>query len=343
MNLSLEQRMELMARLGRYFLSEDPELAAAKERACQKNGWFIPRFVDTALRQIALQFLDPARLAAWTDGYPALRQDTRAVDVGIVMAGNIPAVGFHDFLCAFISGHDMSLKLSSRDDVLLGHFIAKLLDWEPALAGHIRIRDMLRGCDAYIATGSGNSARYFHYYFGKYPHIIRRNRTSAAVLDGTEEAAELERLSDDIFLYFGLGCRNVTILQVPEDYDFGELLQAFKRYAFLRDHHRYANNFDYNLSIALLNNTSFLDGGTVLLEENASVFSPIGVLHYQRYGSRAEADQLLGGNPDIQCVAGHGHIAFGTTQAPALTDYADVVDTLGFLSSLGENTAGRPG
>jgi hypothetical protein len=263
--------------------------------------------------------------------------------VGIVMAGNIPAVGFHDFLCAFISGHDMSLKLSSKDEVLLGHFIAKLVAWEPALAGHIRVRDMLRGCDAYIATGSGNSARYFHYYFGKYPHIIRRNRTSAAVLDGTEDAGELEKLSDDIFLYFGLGCRNVTILHVPAEYDFGALLQAFGRYGFLRDHHRYANNFDYNLSIALLNNTPFLDGGTVLLQENPSVFSPIGVLHYQRYSGRGEADKLLAGNPDIQCVAGHGYLAFGTTQAPALTDYADGADTLEFLASLGENTAVRPG
>lgn len=341
MNLSLEQRMDLMVRLGHWLLSGDPELESVKTKACQKNGWFIPRFIDEALRHIALQYLDPARLMAWTDSYPALHRQMPPADVGIVMAGNIPAVGFHDFLCGFLAGHDLSLKLSSRDDVLLPGFIAMLKQWEPSLESHIRIREMLRGCDAYIATGSGNSARYFHYYFQKYPHIIRRNRTSVALLDGTEGAAELDRLGDDVFLYFGLGCRNVTSLYVPRGYEFGPLLEAFRRYAFLKDYHRYANNFDYNLSIALLNQTPFLSNEMVLLQENPSVFSPISVLHYRYYDSRQEAETLLRDNQDIQCVAGHGHLDFGTTQMPGPADYADGVDTLQFLLSMQEHPAFR--
>jgi hypothetical protein len=324
--------MDLMVRLGEYLSSEDPALAAVKEKAFRRNGWFIPPFVDRALENIASGFLDAGKLSRWLEAYPGPGAPVRKV--GIVMAGNIPAVGFHDLLCGFMSGHELMLKLSSRDEVLISHMVEVLKRWEPALDGTIRIQDMLRDADAYIATGSNNTARYFHQYFAPYPHIIRRNRTSVAVLDGTESAGELDRLSDDILLYFGLGCRNVTKIYVPEDYDFLPLLDAVKRYSYLMDDHHYRNNFDYNLSIALLNKEQYMTNQVVLLMERSDVFSRIGVLHYERYRDAGALRESLALNGDLQCVGGRGAVDFGTAQYPSLTDYADGVDTFRFLENL---------
>lgn len=334
MNLTIRDRIDLMVRLGDYIRSGDQELQDLELLAYHRNGWFIPEFVRLALDRIAAEFLDLDKLNRWVAGYPALAHERSVKNVGIVMAGNIPAVGFHDFLCGFLSGHTLLLKLSSRDEVLLLHFIGLLKSWAPGLEGRIEVREMLRGADAYIATGSNNSARYFHYYFGKYPHLIRQNRTSVAVLDGSESAEELERLADDVFAYFGLGCRNVTKILVPESYDFVPLLESFKRYDYLMDYHHYKNNFDYNLSIALLNKEHYMTNGTLLLLERDAVYSRIGVLHYARCPDPLEASRSLGDDEAIQCVVGHGHLPFGMAQAPGLADYADGVDTLAFLTSL---------
>lgn len=323
-----------MTKLGEYLSSSEEELKETKNQAFLHNGWFIPEFVDVALENIAGRFLQREKLEDWIKKYPRLNEKKSGKNVGIMMAGNIPAVGFHDFLCAFISGQNMSLKLSSKDEVLLKHFIEKLKAWEPALNESIQIKEMLKGCDAYVATGSNNSARYFHYYFQKYPHIIRRNRTSVAVLDGSESVTELENLSDDVFQYFGLGCRNITKIYVPDGYDFIPLMNIFKRYAFLKDFHRYSNNYDYNLSIALLNNTKFMTNDITLFLENSSPFSPISVLHYEYYTNPGEVECFLSGNEDIQCVTGHTHLPFGEAQHPALSDYADGIDTMKFLSEL---------
>jgi hypothetical protein len=333
MNLTLQARIDLMVQLGDYLSSGSSELDAVKVNASQKNSWFIPRFIDFALSGIAGQYLQRSKLEAWMRKYslPAARVPK---NVGIVMAGNIPAVGFHDFLCTFLAGQDMTLKLSSKDEVLISHLVEKLKSWEPALKKHIQIKDMLKGCDAYIATGSNNSARYFQYYFRRYPHIIRYNRTSVAWLEGDESREELERLSDDVFLYFGLGCRNVTKLYVPEGYDFIPLLEAFKRYSFLKDFHHYSNNFDYNLSLALLNKSPYMTNEMVLLLDRESVFSPIGVLHYERYEQGKEIKDFLHDDDNIQCIVGRRYLPFGSSQKPSLDDYADGVDTMRFLNSL---------
>lgn len=334
MNITLQRRIGLMTKLGEYLLSGEPELKEVKNQAFLHNGWFIPEFVDLAIRNIADQFLQREKLENWIKKYSELNETRPKKNVGIIMAGNIPAVGFHDFLCAFISGQNISLKLSSKDEVLLKHFIEKLKSWEPALNEDIQIKEMLKGCDAYIATGSNNSARYFEYYFQKYPHIIRRNRTSVAVLDESESEAEFENLSDDVFQYFGLGCRNITKIYVPEGYDFISLMDIFKRYAFLKDFHRYSNNYDYNLSIALLNKIKFITNDITLFIEHSSPFSPISVLHYEYYKSMEEVDRFLSENEDIQSVTGHHHLPFGEAQHPALNDYADGIDTMKFLSGL---------
>jgi hypothetical protein len=251
-----------------------------------------------------------------------------------VAAGNIPLVGFHDWLTGFLSGHDIRIKLSSKDNVLLPHLLDKLKEWYPETAEYTTTQDMLKDCDAYIATGSNNSARYFHYYFAKYPHIIRRNRTSVAILKGDETREELSALADDVLLYFGLGCRNVTKVYVPEGYDFGPFLEIATKYAYMADHNKYKNNFDYNLALFLLNTTPCLTNDNLLLNENESIFSPISVLHYGYYSDQEKLEEELRKNEDLQCLVARNAIPFGQAQKPSLQDYADGVDTAAFLHSL---------
>lgn len=331
MILRREDRLALMLRLGEYMLGEDPDWSAAKDRAGQANPWFTRPFTDFAMQQIARHYLRPERLEPWLARYG---EAAAARTVGLVMAGNIPAVGFHDFLCGFLSGHRLLIRPSSKDEVLLQHLVGVLTGWAPALAGEIRFAEMLRGCDAYIATGSNNSARYFEYYFGPYPHIIRRNRTSVAQLDGTETEEELQGLADDVFLYFGMGCRNVTQLRVPEGYDFRPLLDHFRRYDYLADHHKYKHNLDYRLALHILNGTPYMSTPALVLTESRAFFSPVGELHYCILGPEDPPLSSLALDPDIQCVAAHGMTPMGQTQQPSLDDYADGVDTMAFLSAL---------
>jgi hypothetical protein len=324
-------RIALMAQLGAYMRSEDPAWKGARERAVLANSWFTEEYIDLAIENIVAAFLDEEQLKRWLEGYPA---PASSKNVGIIMAGNIPLVGFHDFLCGFMSGHRLLLKLSSKDDVLLRHLLEKLAEWAPETADQILIADMLKGCAAYIATGSNNSARYFTAYFGKYPHIIRRNRTSVAVLTGKESREQLMELGKDVFTYFGLGCRNVTQISVPEGYDFTTLLEVFNTWEGMLQHHKYRNNYDYHLALYLLNKVPYMTNGSLLLVENELPFSPVSVLHYRYYTDRNALVQALAESDDIQCIAGEGQVPFGQTQRPSLTDYPDGVDTMRFLSGL---------
>lgn len=330
----LQERIILLGRLGQYMLEASAEWQEVKDRAYRENQWFIPEFVDRSVENIARQFLNPSFLQNWAAAYHVPDRQPHPKNVGVVMAGNIPLVGFHDFLCVFVSGHMATLKTSSKDEVLIKHLVKKLYEWDPAVQDAFSFAERLTGCDAYIATGSNNSGRYFDYYFGKYPHIIRRNRTSVAILDGTETPEELASLADDIQLYFGLGCRNITQLYVPEGYDFIPLLDALRKYEHFMDFHKYKHNFDYHLALLIMGNKYYMNNDTVVMTENVSPFSPVSQLHYQYYQNPAELTGLLQGNPDIQCVVGHGQIPFGQAQCPALTDYADGVDTMAFLVGL---------
>lgn len=330
----LARRIELMARLGSYMLSDDPAWILVREMASQRNPWFTPEFVTLAVRQIGTRYLQAAALNNWVSGYPLNPSGQAGRRIGLVMAGNIPLVGFHDFLCVFLSGHSLLYKPSSRDEVLIRHLAEKLVEWEPEAGNRVQTAEMLRECDAYIATGSNNTAGYFDYYFRKYPHIIRRNRTSVAVLSGSESPEELSLLADDVYQYFGLGCRNVTKVYVPEGYDFIPLLRAFDRYNYLADYHKYKNNYDYNLAILILNKKPYMSNASLLLVEEASPFSPIGQLHYERYPEAGNLLVRLRESDAIQCVVGAGGVPFGSAQHPALSDYADGIDTLQFLSSL---------
>jgi hypothetical protein len=345
--MKLEQRIDLLKSLGKYCLSSEPAWEEAKRKANAANGWFIPEFVDEALRRIVAGYLQPDLLAAWAERYAVAAENPHPRTVGVVMAGNIPLVGFHDFLSVFISGHRQLIKPSTRDEVLIRHLVERLTEMDPAVAERVGFAERLNGCDAYIATGSNNSARYFDYYFGKYPNLIRRNRTSVAILTGAETVVELEALADDACLYFGLGCRNVTQLLVPERYDFLPLLEAFRKYDHLAGLQKYKHNYDYQLTILILNKKYYMTNDSILLTENESPFSPISVLHYRFYRPGEAATLLKGQENDIQCVVERENFAsnsvgtfaapvlpFGQAQQPGLEDYADGIDTMAFLQGL---------
>jgi len=331
--MDLENRISLMVELGKFFQSDTESWKAAKTRTFQHNAWFIPDFIDLAIDRIVNQFLQRNLLEVWAENYDFPARNMNPKKVGIVMAGNIPLVGFHDFLCCFLSGHLQTIKLSSKDPWLFPEILDFMNKINPAVAGLVQTASMLKGHDAYIATGSNNSARYFNYYFGKYPSLIRRNRTSVAILDGNETLEDLDKLADDVFLYFGLGCRNVTQIHIPDKYDFVPLLNAFRKYQWMADHHKYKNNFDYRLSLSILNKQFYMTNDCLLLLENESPFSPISVLHYRFYDEELRAIPVLE-NENLQCIVGRGYLPFGKSQEPGLAEYADGADTMKFLRSL---------
>ncbi len=331
--MDLQNRISILVELGEFMLSDGLAWKDVKTRAFQHNAWFIPDFIDLSVTQIAERFLQRDLLEKWASEYQIPDREKDPKKIGIVMAGNIPLVGFHDFLCCFINGHHPVIKVSTRDSWLFPAILEFLNKKNPEAADHILVASMLKGMDAYIATGSNNSARYFNYYFGKYPSLIRRNRTSVAILEGNETAEELEKLADDIFLYFGLGCRNVTQIHVPENYDFIPLLAALRKYRWMADHHKYKNNYDYRLSLAILNKLQYMTNDCLLMLEDVSPFSPIAVLHYTYYKDIKNSISAEN-NENLQCIVGRQWLPFGKSQRPELSDYADGTDTMKFLRSL---------
>jgi hypothetical protein len=261
--------------------------------------------------------------------------------IGVVMAGNVPAVGFHDALCVLLSGHTLLAKLSKDDFALMHFLLTTLIKLEPELKEYVQFVERLNEADAYIATGSDNTARYFHYYFSKKPHIIRKNRTSVAVLSGQETPAQLNRLGDDILRYFGLGCRNVSKLYVPKEYDFsGFFLNLEEKRNVYANHNKYFNNYEYNKSILLVNRTEHLDSGFLILTENQSLVSPLSVVYYETYSSAEQLKTEIESHSEkIQCIVGEmpaieHTVPFGTAQLPGLSDFADGVDTMAFLEKI---------
>lgn len=330
--MKLQNRIEILRKLRDYLINNSEEWQQVKFTASIHNGWFTLSFIDLSINNIIERYLDENDLHAWIKDYSII-DPSSPKNIGIVMAGNIPMVGFHDFLSVFISGHYQTIKLSEKDNQLLKHLVLKMYEWDSKMKEYAQFASLLKGCDAYIATGSNNSARYFEQYFAKYPSIIRKNRTSIAILDGTETNEYLEKLSDDIHLFFGLGCRNVTKIYVPEEYNFLPLIQSFHQYKYFADHHKYKNNYDYNLSIQLMNNRYYMTNESTLLVENDSLFSPISQLNYSFYNNKESLIENLKIQEDVQCIVGLD-IPFGMAQKPGLKDYADGIDTLDFLSKL---------
>lgn len=309
------------------------------QKALAKNPWFTTESVKMALEAIG-NSLQKSKLKKWLSNYDLSTASTQKT-VGIIMAGNIPLVGFNDLLCTLISGNKVLAKLSTKDDILYSIIKNILIKIDPVFDSLIEFTDnTLNNIDAIIATGSDNSARYFEYYFSKYPNIIRKNRNSLAILTGNENFDDLEHIADDIFTYFGLGCRNVSFLLVPENYDFKNLIQAFDKYSSVTHHGKYINNYEYQKTIMLMNQIPHYDNGFTLLTKNNSLSSPIGVINYRYYKSVNSIENFLTANKNkIQCAVSKTKWKFktyglGEAQQPELWDYADNIDTLNFLLNI---------
>lgn len=332
--MNLERRIDALQKLAAILDGKNEELKPVTKDAFQHNRWFTPENISLSLKNIRGQFLKKEKLESWISKYErGVVKHPRTI--GMVMAGNIPLVGFHDFLCVFLAGHKGLIKLSSKDDILFPFLLKKLFEIDEELKHWISISEFIKGMEAVIATGSNNSSRYFQYYFGKYPHIIRKNRGSVAVLCGDESKEELEKLGSDIFSYFGLGCRNVSKLFVPENYSFDFLFESLQQFSYLNEHNKYKNNFDYNYAVLLLNKTPFLHNDFLMVREEQQVSSPVAMLYYEFYGDENDLKQKLDRDASaIQCLVGKEFIPFGETQSPELWDYSDNVDTMKFLLEL---------
>lgn len=302
-----------------------------------RNAWFTIDNVVFAFKNWS-NSLTLNNLEKWVKPYSINQNQPKTV--GLIMAGNIPLVGFHDFLSVLITGHKALIKLSSNDAKLLPILAQYLVQIEPKFKDYIQFTEQkLEHFDAIIATGSNNSARYFEFYFGKYPHIIRKNRNSVAVLTGHETQNELALLGEDIFRYFGLGCRNVSKIYLPKNYDLNLLFNALYPYHTLLEYKKYSNNYDYNKAIYLMSLLPIHDNGFLVLKEDQHLSSPIATLFYEYYENLTDLQQHLNALQDqIQCIIGQidipNSIPFGCTQKPTLSDYADGIDTLEFLLKL---------
>src|SRR5690554_2169944 len=349
--MNLEERIKAFTTLGT-FLSQFSENGIVKKEhiphndlffdgfkhqlklAKEHNGWFTNENMGFALENWS-KALTYSNIKRFIDKYHF--KDTNPKKVAVIMAGNIPLVGFHDFFCVLLVGHKVLVKQSSNDKHLLP-YLAKYLEQEaPGFKGQIEFtEEKLRDFDAVIATGSDNTARYFEYYFKGKPSIIRKNRNSVAVLTGNETDAELERLSHDIFRYYGLGCRNVSKLFVPKNYDFDSFFKAMYAWHPIINETKYANNYDYNKAVYLMSEFDMLENGFLMVKEDSSYASPIATIFYEQYETlEALQHKLETDAENIQCVVSKGlnksHLAFGETQQPQLWDFADGVDTMDFL------------
>jgi hypothetical protein len=307
-------------------------LADAMARAGVHNPWYTPDNVRHALASLA-HMLHEDRMGRWLGAYPQLGQERSPGTIGLLLAGNVPMVGFHDVMCVLLPGHRARLKCSSQEPELVPAVLQVLEQFAPGItAGTATFDGRMGEVDAVIATGTNNSARHFAHYFAHVPRIIRSNRSSVAVLDGTESPEELAALGGDVFRYFGLGCRNVSKLFVPVDFDLDRLFEAFLPWQHVIDHAKYANNYTFDRAVWLLDGAAFLDNGFLLLKEDDALVSPMAAVYYERYTDRNAVEQRLAALQDeLQCVVGHGHLPFGQAQCPGPDDYADGVDTLRFL------------
>lgn len=340
--MQIEERKSVLSQIGNEIREgiNGEWINAISEKAHRHNSWFTIDNSKQALLAIADKFLSLTQLAAIQNKY-SLGEAELLKSIGIVLAGNIPAVGFHDFLCVFLMGQKAIIKLSSKDNVIIPALIDRMTEINPAVKFHYQIVERMKEFDAVIATGGNNTSRYFEYYFRNVPHLIRKSRSSVAVLTGTETAEDLHNLGKDIFSYFGLGCRNVSKIMVPVGYDLKILLKALDEFEEIAHHNKYKNNFDYSLALYLLNREEVLANNCIILRNDLRIASRIACLHYQYYEDDDELEKIMKSDfEDIQCVIGNSvlegfnSLAFGEAQYPGILDFADGVDTIQFLKEV---------
>lgn len=346
--MTIKQREQAFVQLGlfikRHFTEQwqpkeerfHNDLNKLTEIAYSYNGWFTPESISRALNNISLM-LDEKKIAEFTK---TIIEPENPKIVAIIMAGNIPAVGFHDLMCVLLSGHNVLIKVSSDDPALIPFLVGMLIYFEKYFAQKINFAEgRLNNFDAVIATGSDNTAKHFEFYFSKYPHIIRKNRSSIAILNGKETKEELQELGKDIFYYYGLGCRNVSKIFVPENYKFDGLFEAIYDFKYVLDNKKYNNNYEYNRAIYLLDLIPFLDNNFLMIRENKELHAPTSVLFYETYTNQEQLVEKI--NPlllNLQCIVtkfdlkGIKTTRIGCAQEPNIFEYADNVNTLDFLN-----------
>lgn len=337
-SLRKEQLISAFKQLGLSLQQPDEALIATLNSVSNANAWFTATEVNKAVKAIA-EMLDEQDLAQW---FETVEVTKTPKTVGLILAGNIPLVGFHDVICVLATGNIALIKLSSSDNKLLPFLLNRLCDILPELKNHIVYVEQLKNFDAVIATGSNNTSRYFEYYFGKVPNIIRRNRNSVAIITGKESKAEIAQLGHDILDYFGMGCRSISKIFIPKDYDIKYFFEPLEPFQDIINHFKYNNNYDYNKSIYLVNLQKHYDNGFLLLKEDEGLSSPLAVLYYETYDDIKEvAEKLTQQEEQIQCIVSNTPVqnlevlSFGQSQHPKLWDYADHVNTIAFLNGLG--------
>lgn len=336
--LSAEKIITAFQKLSAFMADPDAEFSSLMERSSNHNAWFTPEEVKRAVASLS-NMLNNTDLEKW---FRSISITESPKKVGLILAGNIPLVGFHDVISVLATGNTALIKLSSSDDKLLPALLKQLVSFEPAFSDHIEYTERLKEFDAIIATGSNNSSRYFDYYFGKVPNIIRKNRNSVAVLTGAESPEAMQLLGHDIFDYFGLGCRNVSKIFIPADYDIKNFFEPIESFQPIINHFKYNNNYDYNKSIFLVNGVQHFDNGFLLLKEDTGLASPLAVMYFERYTDLLEVKASLATEKEnIQCVVSEvpldlelPQLAFGQSQNPRLWDYADNVNTVEFLKGI---------
>lgn len=318
---------------------KNEKLLTSAKQSCLENPWFDIESVDLALKSLS-SWLNEETLIEFTNHYSFTQKPKT---IAVICAGNIPAVGFHDMLCVLLSGNKFQGKLSSNDKYLLPAIGELLIQAEPLLKERIEfVEGKIKDFDAVIATGSNNTSRYFNYYFEKYPHIIRHSRSSIAIIDNKENITpkDYSLLISDILTHKGLGCRNISKIYIPNQFDFTALIEATKEYANLLDHNKYRNNYDYHKAIFIMNNISFIDSGTLLIFESKELFSPVSVLNYEYYENLENVIETIENEKEnIQCIVSNtkkirNTIPFGKAQEPKINDFADNIDTMKFLNNL---------
>mgnify|MGYP000031030714 CR=1 FL=1 len=328
-----ERFLSLIKALHQYFSdsSNEEKIELFIEKAKNENAWFSDYLIRNAMRAIDEQFLNQEIWVHFFEKYPDSSSNSKRI--GLILSGNLPAVGMHDVLMTLAAGHQLVVKYSSQDQALMKLYI----DAIKSIDSHFIVEsvDRLPAVDAVIATGSDFSSAYFSNYFAKIPHIIRKNRSSVAVLTGNENEADFEALAGDIFTYYGLGCRNVSTLAVPTDFDLTPLFDVLTKVDWVLEHTKYSNNYQYHKTLLLLNQIPHFDLGNLIVTENEQLVSPVGVLHVHRYETENDLSKWLDQHADkIQCVVGSHSIPFGQAQMPALNDFADGVNTYEFLVNL---------
>jgi len=337
---SKKQLIDIFSELGQQLQNPNETLLDVVNNEWKYNAWFTAESVLKAIKAIALM-LNKDDLGKWLDNY-TIDESGPVKKVGLILAGNIPLVGFHDVLCVMLTGNHALIKASTQDARLIKTVLEQLTTIEPQFKDRYSFIERLVDFDAVIATGSNNTSRYFEYYFGKVPHIIRKNRSSIAVLTGTETTEQLYELGHDIFDYFGLGCRNVSKLLVPQGYNFNLFFESIEVYNDIINHNKYNNNYFYNKSIYLVNSDKHLDNNFLLVKEDTRLASPLAVMYFEYYDDLETAkSKLIEESDRIQCIVSstpldvsNQVVDFGKSQQPALWDYADGVDTMAFLTSL---------